>query len=223
MSKAVDDILGFLRTESLSDEDQAELIQRLRDGEADKAKPAGQWVSALPSPALVGRKFDAEQAGFNVDWVHGPDVPQTHGLVVTFYHGQMDGKPVIQIDGEADFRINVNDCPVWDQRTGLDYVMPEELKGGVKCAHCGMPHRSSYCEEDRPALKQREMVWVGTIKDIDGIWVYVGATKQALYADMRSNYGLVEYREESDHDWVKRVQDTGALIHTDSYYVEGAE
>ena len=206
MSKAVDDILGFIRGEFLSDYDQAELIDRLRDGEADHHKPAGQWVASPPPAMPAGVRFSAEEAGFNVDWIHGPDVPMTHGLVVTFYHGQMDGKPVIQIDGTADFRINVNDCPVWDQSTEFGYVMPEELR------------------ESKPAPKQRERVWVGTISDVDGVWVYVGASKRALFADMRANYAPVEYREESDFDWTKRVSNqAGAIVHTDSYYVEGAE
>lgn len=128
MSKAVDDILGFLRSEFLSMEDQAELIQRLRDGEGDNHKPAGTWVSSAPTGVLPGTRFSAEGTGFNVAWIHGPDVPQTNGLEITFYHGQMDGKPVIQIDGTADFRININDCPVWDQSTEFGYIMPDELR-----------------------------------------------------------------------------------------------
>ena len=35
-------------------------------------------------------------------------------LEVTFYKGATDGKPVVQIDGQGDFRINVNDEPIWD-------------------------------------------------------------------------------------------------------------
>lgn len=124
MSKAVDDILSFLRSESLSDEDQAELIQRLRDGEGDTHPPAGAWVGHPP----IGQTFDAEMNTGPIQWVRGPAVAPDEGLVLTFYHGQMDGKPVIQIDGSADFRININDCPVWDQSTEEDYHMPEELK-----------------------------------------------------------------------------------------------
>ena len=124
MSKAVDDILSFLRSESLSDEDQAELIRRLRDGEGDTHRPAGTWVAMTPSAIQIA----AEDNGFNVGWIHGPDVDVEDNLEITFFHGQMDGKPVIQIDGQADFRINVNDCPVWDQSTEVDYHMPEELK-----------------------------------------------------------------------------------------------
>lgn len=36
-------------------------------------------------------------------------------LEVVFFHGAEDGKPVIQIDGSMDFRINVNDGTIWDQ------------------------------------------------------------------------------------------------------------
>lgn len=202
MSKAVDDILGFLRSEDLTPEAQAELIERLRDGEADSHKPAGQWVVTAANGAL----YSAEEAPVHIDWVHGPDVDRDSGLQVMFYHGRDDGKPVIQIDGSADFRINVNDCPVWDQSTEFGYVMPKELR------------------ESKVTDAKRERVWVGTISDVDGVWVYVGATKRALFADMRANYAPVEYREESDFDWTKRVSNqAGAIVHTDSYYVEGAD
>lgn len=124
MSKAVDDILGFLRTEFLSMEDQAELIQRLRNGEAEHHRPAGAWIVNDGGGAV----YSAEDNPAHVDWVHGPEVDPNNGLTITFYHGQMDGKPVIQIDGSADFRINVNDCPVWDQSTEFGYIMPDELR-----------------------------------------------------------------------------------------------
>lgn len=122
MSKAVDDILAFLRSEFLSDEQQAELIQRLRDGEGEEHKPAGQWIASRHPASPPAMRFSAEETGFNVEWIHGPDFDDD-GLTVTFYHGRDDGKPVVQIDGEADFRINVNDCPIWDQllcRGGID-------------------------------------------------------------------------------------------------------
>lgn len=40
-----------------------------------------------------------------------------HGITVVTYMGHDDGKPVIQIDthGDVNFRINVNDAPIWDQ------------------------------------------------------------------------------------------------------------
>ena len=123
MSKAIDDILAYLRDEGLSMDQQAELIQRLRDGEGDRHKPAGQWVTTAGGVTL-----SAEEPGAHVEWIHGPNVNPDDGLEITFYHGQMDGKPVVQIDGSADFRINVNDVPVWDQSTEVDYSMPEELK-----------------------------------------------------------------------------------------------
>jgi hypothetical protein len=190
MSKAVDDILGFLRGEDLTPEAQAELIERLRDGEADSHKPAGQWVVT----ALNGALYSAEEAPVHIDWVHGPNIPADSGLQITFYHGRDDGKPVIQIDGSADFRINVNDCPVWDQSTERDYEVPEELKERLEFNARG---------------RERKKVWVGVIKDYDGTWVYVGATEQAMFADMRANYGPVEFREESNHEWIKRVDNAG--------------
>lgn len=199
----VDVILESVRSIGLSPDEQAELIQRLRDGEGEEHKPAGQWVgSGHPLPAPVGSAFNAEEAGFHIDWVHGPKVDPDHGLAITFYHGRDDGKPVIQIDGNADFRINVNDCPIWDQQTGEPYVMPEEL------------------ESDMVAKPQeRQVVWVGMISDIHGNWIYVGTSEEALYRVMRSNYGQIEYRDESNFDWKKRVMNI-AEIEIDSFYVE---
>ena len=211
MSKAVDDILGFLRTEHLSDEDQAELIQRLRDGEGDNHKPAGQWVIT----GLNGALYSAEEAPAHVSWVHGPDVDPDDGLEITFYHGQMDGKPVIQIDGSADFRVNVNDCPVWDQHTDQDYEIPVELRESLETRQRMLAKAET--------IKAGKRVWVGVIRDFEGAWIYVGATERALLADMRSNYSMVEWREESTREWTRRVEDIGATVTYDSYYVEGED
>lgn len=209
----VDSLLESIRSIGLSMDEQAELIQRLRDGEGEEHKPLGQWVASRPPAAPVDVRFNAEQPGFNVDWIHGPDVSADNGIVVTFYHGQMDGKPVIQIDGSADFRINVNDCPVWDQSTEVDYSIPKELQEELDI-------RKGVLASASPPQKQE--VWVGTIKDGYGSWIFVGATREALYHYMRSNYGEVEYRDESNYDWSKRVNDVATLT-VDSYYVETEE
>lgn len=186
MSKAIDDILAYLRDEALSMDQQAELIQRLRDGEGDRHKPDGEWLVQLGgNPIPIPSDSDTPSVQL---WHEDAD---DESLKVTFYHGQMDGKPVIQIDGSADFRINVNDAPIWDQST--------------------------------EAPDERRKVWVGTISDQDGVWVYVGATEEALFADMRSNYGEIEFRDESDHDWVKRAGNAGAIVNYDSFYVETEE
>lgn len=45
---------------------------------------------------------------------------QNPNIAVTVYHGVKDGKPVLQIDTtghNVDFRINVNDCTVYDSGT----------------------------------------------------------------------------------------------------------
>lgn len=125
MSKAVDDILGFIRGEDLGPDAQAELIQRLRDGEGEEHTPAGVWTQYDNRGAMSLVDGPAK-----VRWVHSTEGFTALGLEITFYHGRDDGKPVIQIDGSADFRINVNDCPVWDQSTEFGYVMPEELREG---------------------------------------------------------------------------------------------
>lgn len=143
----VDALLESVRSIHLSPEEQAELIQRLRDGEGEEHKPAGQWIASRHPASPAGVRFSAEEAGFNVEWIHGRDFDDG-GLTVTFYHGQMDGKPVIQIDGEADFRINVNDCPVWDQSTEVDYSMPEELKEALVRNIAELSVDSYYVEQE---------------------------------------------------------------------------
>lgn len=130
MSKAIDDILGFIRSEDLTPEAQAELIQRLRDGEGEEHKPAGQWVMY----SGVGIIADAEAHTGPIQWAPA-DVDADEGIVLTFYHGREDGKPVIQIDGQADFRINVNDGPVWDQSTEVNYEIPVELREALERAN----------------------------------------------------------------------------------------
>jgi hypothetical protein len=59
----------------------------------------------------------------DVAMVNSSDMVQLHPhnaaeehqtLSVSFWHGPTDGVPVIQIDGEGQFRINVNDSPIWD-------------------------------------------------------------------------------------------------------------
>ena len=36
-------------------------------------------------------------------------------------------------------------------------------------------------------MDTKQKVWIGVIKDGYGDWIYVGATEEALYYDMRQN------------------------------------
>ena len=72
-------------------------------------------------------------------------------------------------------------------------------------------------------MSEQQLVWVGVIFDPYGDWVYVGATKEALFHDMRNNYAEIENRDESDWDWEKRLVNSGARLDVDSYYVETEE
>ena len=57
------------------------------------------------------------EAGVTDLYVDTENTRTMEGLRVTFYLGEKDGKPVVQIDGSGDFRINVNDGAIWDQHT----------------------------------------------------------------------------------------------------------
>ncbi|POH72451.1 hypothetical protein [Arthrobacter glacialis] len=53
-------------------------------------------------------------------WLHQPDgsvsiETDAEPILATFYCGEFDGRPVVQIDGAAAFRVNVNDSTIWDQ------------------------------------------------------------------------------------------------------------
>lgn len=53
----------------------------------------------------------------NAGLAHHTAGQEDPNLEISLWHGYHDGKPVIQIDthGDVDFRINVNDAPIWDQ------------------------------------------------------------------------------------------------------------
>lgn len=65
------------------------------------------------------------QHGHVLDDVDGATISGPNGdeLDIAFYKGAGDAKPVIQIDGQGDFRINVNDCPVYDRHTDSESRM----------------------------------------------------------------------------------------------------
>jgi hypothetical protein len=62
------------------------------------------------------------EAGVTDLFVDTENTRTMEGLRVTFYLGEMDGKPVVQVDGSGDFRVNVNDAPIWDQRPDAPFI-----------------------------------------------------------------------------------------------------
>lgn len=60
------------------------------------------------------------EGGDSAPWLQQPDgstsiQTDAEPILVTFYRGEIDGRPVVQIDGAAAFRVNVNDSTIWDQ------------------------------------------------------------------------------------------------------------
>ncbi len=79
-------------------------------------EPTGNWMPMMDECGFLHLEF---KAALNP----APNAPDgIANIVVTAYHGEMDGKPVVQIDTgiDVDFRINVNDAPIWDRSTDSD-------------------------------------------------------------------------------------------------------
>lgn len=73
-------------------------------------------------------------------------------LDIAFFKGADDRKPVIQIDGQGDFRINVNDAPVYDRHTDTESVLNLAALALYR-QMAGMPHMHSFnARELRDAL-----------------------------------------------------------------------
>ena len=71
------------------------LTANLAESEAEGADGAAQWLQQADGSVSI--ETDAEP------------------ILASFYCGEFDGRPVVQIDGGAAFRVNVNDSTIWDQ------------------------------------------------------------------------------------------------------------
>ena len=74
-------------------------------------------IRKLTAPLAVGESGSADES---TQWRQQPDGSVSietdyEPILATFYRGEFDGRPVIQIDGAAAFRVNVNDSTIWDQ------------------------------------------------------------------------------------------------------------
>lgn len=70
-------------------------------------------------------------------------------LEVTFYEGELDGKPVVQVDGGGDFRVNINDGVVFDRHT--------ESESLIYKAALALYHVEVQFEDDRRHFSQYQM------------------------------------------------------------------
>ena len=76
------------------------------DQDPPEAEPKGYWCH---------NEEPGRNAGHVVHYASQKEYDQQ--FEVTFYHGRDDGKPVIQIDGDGDWRINVNESCIYDRST----------------------------------------------------------------------------------------------------------
>lgn len=104
---AVDDVIRELDGR-LTDEELQELSYRVTE-EVKARGPLGVWKVTTQEteagPMMVHAK------NLQVEWT---EMNGATSLAVTVYSGEKDGVPVIQIDGGAFFRVNVNDGPIWN-------------------------------------------------------------------------------------------------------------
>lgn len=73
-------------------------------------EPKGTWQADPNGMAEGDGQFTYTSHALNEQGHHSQ-------FTVVTYMGVDDGKPVIQIDGEGDFRINVNDSTIYDRDT----------------------------------------------------------------------------------------------------------
>lgn len=105
----VDDVLETL-ARRLTREELLELARKVPELEVE-AKGAWQLRQGDKLQALGGEMVDIK---VEHRLEEGEDDEPGVNLSLTFWHGQEDGVPVVQIDGTGRFRVNVNDAPVWD-------------------------------------------------------------------------------------------------------------
>lgn len=88
----------------LSREELAELVTML-DGV--EVRPNGEWRLVMAGRTL------ADGEGMQSVLLEHANIEDATGLSIVVYHGSADGVPVVQIDGDGQFRVNVNDGPIW--------------------------------------------------------------------------------------------------------------
>jgi hypothetical protein len=142
-----------------------------------------------------GGDWDGWQCDVKTDLVLGTDVtmevsrkgkdPENDHLEVTFYMGEADGKPVIQVDGDGDFRINVNEGVVFDRSTEENSLL-HEMALAMYHEEVGMSHSVRYNNYELVKIRN-ELIQAGyspAVVDSNGtlpepdpfMWVIVNRT-----------------------------------------------
>ncbi|RAX15988.1 hypothetical protein DC347_15590 [Pseudarthrobacter sp. AG30] len=86
----------------------------------------GMWEEGRVEPPQAPYTFeDMARAGVTNFYVDIENSMTNEDLRVTFYKGEYDGKPVVQIDGGGDFRVNVNEGVVFNRHTDSNSVIHE--------------------------------------------------------------------------------------------------
>jgi hypothetical protein len=82
-------------------------------------------------------------------------------LRATFFLGEEDGKPVVQIDGTGDFRVNVNDGVVFDRHTESNSAISDAaLAMYHKEVSWGAGPNRTYSKKQLEALRE-ELIQAG--------------------------------------------------------------
>jgi hypothetical protein len=124
VSERVDAILQTLQAK-LTQQELDDLAQALTEAGAVEVRPAGDWCVIVDERNLARGKDEMSKVQFE----HWEDEKEEIDLTVTVFHGPDDGRPVIQIDGEARFRVNVNDAPIWDGDPEHQHLMCQCVNG----------------------------------------------------------------------------------------------
>jgi hypothetical protein len=94
----------------LTDEELQELSYRVvEDVEPRQSGPLGVW--RVTTKDTEAGPMNVEPENLLVVWT---EMKGLQSFTVTVYSGEKDGVPVVQIDGNGLFRINVNDSAIWN-------------------------------------------------------------------------------------------------------------
>jgi hypothetical protein len=92
---------------------------------------------------------DMVKAGVTNLYVDTENSKTHEDLRVTFYLGEADGKPVVQIDGAGDFRVNVNEGVVFDRHTDSESLI---YKSALHFYQMEVGHGDHYRSYDLPTM-----------------------------------------------------------------------
>jgi len=117
----------------------------------------GEWTADIKTDLVMGENVVLEVSR------KGPE-PEADHLEVTFYKGEADGKPVIQIDGAGDFRINVNDGVVFNRSTESNSIL-FDMALAMYHQELGMLYRTNYDYYELVKIRQ-ELIDAGYMPEV---------------------------------------------------------